>query len=233
MADHDTHDHTGVPGVGGSTDLDAIITASAGQDIADALAGAAAPDAGNVFATMADVGGGGGGLVLLEQHTGNNTSPNLDFTTFISSTYDTYKFEFVNIVPATNSVDLYMRAGTGGGPTYDAGTNYSYEHWRWVNGSQSSGGGTGQTAIVLTSNTDHLSNDANWGVCGSLTLYAPQSAIFKRVVGQYSYLTASSTRQGEDVEGAYEISTALTAVRFLLSSGNVASGTIRAYGVAK
>lgn len=42
---------------GGSSDLDAIITASSGQDIADALAGAAAPDAGNVFATMADVGG--------------------------------------------------------------------------------------------------------------------------------------------------------------------------------
>ncbi len=59
MADHDTHDHTGIPGCGG-TDLDAIITASAGQDIADALSGAAAPDAGNVFATMADVGGGGG-----------------------------------------------------------------------------------------------------------------------------------------------------------------------------
>ncbi len=57
MADHDTHDHTGIPGVGGSTDLDAIIAASAGEDIADALSGAAAPDAGNVFATIADVGG--------------------------------------------------------------------------------------------------------------------------------------------------------------------------------
>ncbi len=43
---------------GGSSDLDAIIAASSGQDIADALAGAAAPDSGNVFATMADVGGG-------------------------------------------------------------------------------------------------------------------------------------------------------------------------------
>lgn len=52
---------------GGATDLDAIVAASSGQDVADALAGAAAPDAGNVFATMADVGGGvggGGGTVL-------------------------------------------------------------------------------------------------------------------------------------------------------------------------
>ncbi len=54
---------------GGSTDLDAIITASAGEDIADALSGAAAPDAGNVFATMADIGGGG----LTQAYIGYNT----------------------------------------------------------------------------------------------------------------------------------------------------------------
>ncbi len=41
-------------GGAGASDLDAIITASSGQDIADALAGAAAPDGTNVFATIAD-----------------------------------------------------------------------------------------------------------------------------------------------------------------------------------
>jgi len=44
---------------GGASDLDTVIAASSGQDVADALSGAAAPAAGNVFATMADVGGGG------------------------------------------------------------------------------------------------------------------------------------------------------------------------------
>jgi hypothetical protein len=53
-------------GGGGSSDLDAIIAASSGQDIADALAGAAAPDSGNVFATMADVAGGGGAPTTAE-----------------------------------------------------------------------------------------------------------------------------------------------------------------------
>ncbi len=51
---------------GGSSDLDAIIAASSGQDIADALAGAAAPDAGNVFATIADITGGGAGPIVLD-----------------------------------------------------------------------------------------------------------------------------------------------------------------------
>ena len=55
--DNGTTWDTLAPGSGAS-DLDAILAASGGQDIADALTGAAAPDAGNVFATMADVGGG-------------------------------------------------------------------------------------------------------------------------------------------------------------------------------
>lgn len=42
---------------GGSTSLDALLASSAGEDIADALAAATGPDAGNPFATMADVGG--------------------------------------------------------------------------------------------------------------------------------------------------------------------------------
>lgn len=60
---------------GGSSDLDAIITASSGQDIADALAGAAAPDSGNVFATMADVGGGGGNATYVSAYASPPSSP--------------------------------------------------------------------------------------------------------------------------------------------------------------
>jgi hypothetical protein len=78
MGDHSDIDHTGLTGVGGSSDLDAIIAASSGQDIADALDGAAAPDAGNVFATMADVGGGGGSdLVQVAAGAGSVRIPGL------------------------------------------------------------------------------------------------------------------------------------------------------------
>ena len=108
----------GVLGGGSAaTDLDAILAASAGEDIADALSGAAAPDAGNVFATMADVtGGGSGALILLEQHTASSSS-SLDFTTFISSTYDTYQDRDRQLVPNNGHGELEDRWGTGGGPT--------------------------------------------------------------------------------------------------------------------
>jgi len=45
-----------VAGMTGTPDLDAVLAVSTGQDIADALTGAASPDAGNVFATIADIG---------------------------------------------------------------------------------------------------------------------------------------------------------------------------------
>lgn len=69
----------------GAADLDTIIAASSGQDVADALAGAAAPDAGNVFATMADVGGGGGSLSTVTasvttDRNSNNSSAWTDIT---------------------------------------------------------------------------------------------------------------------------------------------------------
>lgn len=66
---------------GGSSDLDAIISASAGQDIADALAGAALPDSGNVFATIADLSGGATPTAAAHKRTaGTYTSPTLSST---------------------------------------------------------------------------------------------------------------------------------------------------------
>jgi len=45
--------------LGGGSDLDAVLSLSGGQDIADALTGASSPGSGNVFATIGDLGGGG------------------------------------------------------------------------------------------------------------------------------------------------------------------------------
>lgn len=42
-------------GPGGASDLDAVLALSGGQDIADALSGAATPSAANAFATVADL----------------------------------------------------------------------------------------------------------------------------------------------------------------------------------
>src|SRR5258706_4467449 len=67
----------------------------------------------------------GGGLVLLESHAASS-STTLDFTTFITSTYDEYVIEGVDIIAGTTASSILMRIGTGGGPTYDSGSNYAW-----------------------------------------------------------------------------------------------------------
>lgn len=189
----------------------------------------------------AAAGGGGGGtgssgaLVFLESHTASS-SATLDFTTAISSTYETYKIEFVDLLPANNNVNLLMRVGTGGGPTYDSGANYA-----WFENTHRNGGGdtnqgatSGATSMQLAGDGVGVSNSANFGVSGSITFANPNSAIYKKHWGQmWWYYDTGADPVLNIVMGTYRSTTAVTALRFLMSSGNISSGTIRVYGVSK
>ncbi len=192
---------------------------------------------GKVLAVKDDTGaetvlgsGGSGALVLLEQHTASS-SATLDFTTFISSTYDDYLFELLGIKNATNTVSLIVRVGTGGGPTYDSGSNYVWSHVDVYPVSSGIEGSTSDTSITLGGSADN----SHQGVTGAMHLFEPQSAAFKT----FTYDTVRWVASGINVpvrdtgSAEYASTTAITAIRFLFSSGNIASGTIRVYGIAK
>lgn len=177
-------------------------------------------------------GGGGGGLAMLEQHTAAN-SASLDFTTAISATYDEYMIEFVDVVPANNNVNPIMRMSTNGGSTYDAGANYNYN----VSGLNRFGLGqtgvdSGGTSILLAKSA--VDNTTLLGVNGSIRLFAPLSATrYKAVEGQLIAWVTGGLIENQLLGGSYRIATAVNAFQFLMTAGNIASGTIRVYGVAK
>lgn len=174
----------------------------------------------------------GASLSLLEQHTASN-STTLDFTTCISSTYDEYRFELINVMPATNATALWMRMGTGAGPTIDTGANYSWES-TVITGAASAITGTSGATKIQFHYTTHQSNSASWGIVGHFNLYSPGSAsMFKQIHGQMHSSSSDPLRARWDFAGAYESATAVTGVQFLMSSGNITSGTIRCYGIAK
>jgi hypothetical protein len=175
-----------------------------------------------------------GALVLLEQHTAS-TSATLDFTTCISATYDEYLIEFVGIVPVS-AADLWMRMSTDGGATYDATGIYSYDHQLWRAGGVGNSGTSAQTkTLVSYSGGGSVSTSTTHGLNGNIRLYSPGSTVlYKTVRGQVAYQESSgSFRVGVNYRGAYESATAVNAFRFLMSTGNIASGTIRVYGIAK
>lgn len=187
--------------------------------------------------TVLGAGGGGGGLVFLQSLPASN-SATLDFASFISSLYDEYLIKFRRIRPDTSDAGLLMRMGTGAGPTYDTGANYSWaSHLFRAGGEVITGAESGATSIPLTyhagGGTIGLSASSSWGLSGWLNLADPQGSGFKQVNGHISYLDAEPFRLSITKIGAYESATAVTALRFFMSSGNIAAGTISIYGFTK
>lgn len=170
-------------------------------------------------------GGGGGALTLLEQHTASSSSE-LDFTSWYSTAYDTYLLEFVNLVPATNGQMLSMQFSTNGGSSYDSSTNYACSILAWRPAGSGTGGGTGQTSFPIYSGA--VVSSGAPGVTGNFHLANPagQAAMTGTSGG-----TDTTSILGETIIGYYT-QTGVNAFRVFFASGNIASGTVRIYGLS-
>jgi hypothetical protein len=176
--------------------------------------------------------GSSGGLVLLEQHTASS-SASLDFTTAISSTYDEYLITIVGIVPATNAAIPLIRASTNGGASYDSGSNYDNESFRIGGGGTNYVGGS-STGVQLSPGVGMSSTASLGGVNGRIFLYSPAASAYKTLEGDTAwYYLDGSTRVRSVVSGSYLSTTAVNAFQVVMDSGNIASGIVRCYGVAK
>jgi hypothetical protein len=181
-------------------------------------------------------GGGGGGMVLLEQHTAS-ASASLEFTTCISSTYDDYVIELVDVVPATDNVDLYFQVSTDGGATWvTAGGSY---FWAFQFADNTTAFGVlndasyVSTAAALGVALDTTAAAGLIGLNGQMRIYKPLTAAIHKFSADTVYYNNSSRLRRDLLFGWVTAATAFDAFRFLMSSGNIASGTIRVYGLEK
>lgn len=164
-----------------------------------------------------------------------SSSATIDFTG-LSSTYKNYCVVFYDVIPATNSTTFRVRVGTGGTPTYDTGNNYGWSY-AYRQGSTTVGGSIGgngaftDNAVSLGNNT--LSNNANRPISGRLWLYNPsQSTTYHYMDSVFNYQNDSAALiTGVDEMGVYKSTTAITALRFFMASGNISSGTFQLYGI--
>jgi hypothetical protein len=187
-------------------------------------------------------GAGAGALVLLESHTAS-ASATLDFTTrnaagqsgaTIQADYDHYVIVIHRIVPATTNVDLLFRVSNDGGSSFIS-SGYFYAGHHWTSAANFQNGATGQAQMPLSGSGTGIKNDSGWGVCGRLELMAAGTSQHSRLFGQINFVRDSdSIMQGVNHSGlAVSTSPGIDAFRFYFSSGNIASGTIRIYGVSK
>jgi hypothetical protein len=179
-------------------------------------------------------GGGTGALILLEAHTASS-SAELDFTSCITSSYDVYQVEIVSLIPATNNIDIILEFSTNGGSSYDTiSGHYGWTSYIWRAGASAVEGSASTPNISLTSAISQVPNAAGQGgVMGDFKIYNPLSGTaFTRMKGIIDYeATSLSSDLGNIIVGSYLQTTAVNAFRIRATSGNLASGTVRVYGI--
>ena len=179
-----------------------------------------------------------GNLTLLTTATASS-SATLDFTSSINSTYNSYLFKFYDIHPATNAVDFLFQADTGTNTNYnqtitsthfiaanrenDADTSLSY---------RTAGDLAQSTSFQQLNEYNTIGNDNDQSLAGTLTLFDPSNTTFvKHFIATTDLAEQNDYQVNCFIAGYFNTTTALTRVRFKMSSGNIDAGTIKMYGV--
>ena len=174
------------------------------------------------------------GLTFLSSQTASS-SATVDFTTGISATYDEYEIRFDAVVPATNNAHILARVTTNAGSTWEA---TSYRGTEFGQSVATSSAAAGPTDAVLVTATNALitgisNTAANGGASGILRFRPNNSGGKKNIETVASYMGGSNMAQSFCSGQWNGANTVLNGIRFLMNTGNIASGTFRLYGVQR
>jgi hypothetical protein len=177
-----------------------------------------------------------GKMTLISEQTASG-SASISFTSGIDSTYPIYRFEFINIHPQNNNVDFEFNLSTDGGSNYnvtktttlfktfhdeaDTSTILEYDDGRDI------AQGTGYQDIAT-----NFGNDNDQNLAGTLEIFNPSSTTFvKHFICRTQFTHHADYTVEHYVAGYGNTTSAIDAVRFQMSSGNIDDGTIKLYGI--
>ncbi len=182
---------------------------------------------------------GGGSLVLIATQTASSSST-ISFTSGIDSTYKEYIFKFINIHPADVSEFQFNLSADSGSNYNVTKTTTFFRPTHRENGAD--GGityrtpadlaqGTGFQSLTQALGDTAVDNDA--GASGYLHLFNPSSTTFvKHFIAEVQHVHNNDYSMDVFVAGYGNTTSAIDAVQFKASSGNIDSGTIKLYGVS-
>ena len=175
------------------------------------------------------------GITLISSQTASN-SASISFTSGLTSTYKAYKFVMVNMHPRTNTAQFSFNLSTDSGSNYNV-TKTSTFIYNLHNEDDSSTALAFNGDPALAQETgfqrlnDYVSNDADAGVSGTLTLFNPSSTTYvKHWISRTQANRADVISENTLVAGYGNTTSAVNAIQFKYSSGNM-DGTIYLYGI--
>ena len=177
-----------------------------------------------------------GGMVLLSSQTAS-ASASISFTTGIDNTYKEYQFWFINIHPATNNTFFTFNMSTDGGSNYNVTkttTFFQAEH-NEADTSAALGYDTDDDLAQSTAFqriTDGIGNDNDSNSNGCLQLFNPSSTTYvKHFISRANGMYASNYIVDSFSAGYANTTSAINAIQFKMSSGNIDEGTILMFGI--
>ena len=181
--------------------------------------------------------GSGGGLTLLQTNTITSGVSSSSFTSGIDSSYRTYLFKFYNMHPATDLAHFTFNLSTDSGSNYNVTKTTSF-FTAFHNESGSSTGLEYSTSFDLAQSTGYqdleydVGNNNDQSVSGELYLFSPSSTTFvKHFISRISGYNASDYNDQSYMAGYGNTTSAIDAIDFKFSSGNIDSGIIKMYGI--
>ena len=186
--------------------------------------------------------GFGGSMVFIKKLTAS-ASATLSFVdgtdgVVLDDTYKEYVFTFKNIHPATNGASFRMNFSTDSGSNYNVTkTTTSFEAYH--NEADNDVELRYDSAYDLAQSTafqnlaDELQNDNDANASGTLHLFNPSSTTFvKHFISNFQAMRNPSYSWNYHKAGYGNTTSAVDAIRFQFSSGNIDAGDICLYGIA-
>ena len=156
----------------------------------------------------------------------------------LDDTYDSYVFKFINMHPAADASFVFQTSTDTGSSYGVTATTTHFRAYHIEDGAEALFGYL--TSYDLAQSTSDVtlaytnSSDADNGCCGTLTLFNPSSTTFVK-----HFISDSSTMRNASPDasirsvgaGYFNTTSAVDAIQFKMSSGNIDSGVIKLYGI--
>jgi len=178
-----------------------------------------------------------GDMQLISSATAS-ASASIEFTSGIDSTYKEYVFYFVNIHPSNDQVSFQFNLSSDGGSNYNVTKTSIFIECYHGEGGSPAGIGYGSSHDLAQGtgfqklSADNVGNGSDESGSGKLLIFNPSSTTFvKHYISDMNSYYFSNYTQRDMCAGYANTTSAINAVKFEMSSGNIDSGQILLFGI--
>jgi len=174
-------------------------------------------------------------IVKLQTQTASSSSTITFTSTYITSTYKKYYLDYTNVVISSDGGNISATVSADNGSSYTtSGYRFRTLTSRTDTSSNavSSGGGTGNSALLMLGTAFGLGTSTDESGSGRMTIFDPNSSDSKFFISDGMLIDNSGFLAKQVIYQALITSTTINNIKISPNTGTIVSGTFTLYGVA-